>query len=159
MFSVCQLRGCEYSWVPRCAWVKGRGVTDTDHFERMQKIEGRQRTWVTVFWRSADFTVQSIVCSCSIGAQNQNERPVKYYMSPSDNNRLKSECRKFKKAAGCCIYMPHHRHGSMFGFFCKKCSIWGFGCKQIWVKGHWMNAGTKLQIFHHSMSINRVESS
>ncbi len=45
-------------------------------FQRMQKIEGRQK----VSLRSTDFTVQSVVCSCSIGVQNQrlvNE----YYMT------------------------------------------------------------------------------
>ncbi len=28
---------------------EGGGGTDTDHFERMQKIEGRERALVTVF--------------------------------------------------------------------------------------------------------------
>ncbi len=51
------------------------GVTDTNRFERMQKIQGRQRARVTVFSRSSDLTVGSVVFNCSIGAQNQNERP------------------------------------------------------------------------------------
>ncbi len=58
---------------------KGGGGSSTDHFERTQKIEGRQRVWVTVFWKSSDFTVRSVVSSCSLGVQNQNQRPQNEY--------------------------------------------------------------------------------
>ncbi len=43
----------------------------TEHFERMQKKEGRERAQVTVFRKSTDLIVPSIVSSCSIGIQNK----------------------------------------------------------------------------------------
>ncbi len=72
--------GCEYSRVWRCVWGKGGGVTDTDSFERMQRIEGRERARVTVLWGSTDFIVQSVVSSCSTGVWNQNQRPENEYV-------------------------------------------------------------------------------
>ncbi len=45
---------------------KGGGGSYTDRFERMLKIEGKKEGT-----RSTDFTVQSAVCSCSTGVQNQ----------------------------------------------------------------------------------------
>ncbi len=52
---------------------KGGGGSYTDRFETMQTTQGRQKVWVTVFWRSTDFTVLSVVFSCFIGVQNQNQ--------------------------------------------------------------------------------------
>ncbi len=45
-------------------------LTDTDRFERMQKIQGRDRARVSTFLRSTDFTALSLVSSGSIGVQN-----------------------------------------------------------------------------------------
>ncbi len=46
-------------------------------------IQGRQRARVTVFWRSTDVTVQSVVSSCSMGVQNQNQTPENKFNTPS----------------------------------------------------------------------------
>ncbi len=56
------------------------GGTDTDRFKRMQKIEGRERA-ESVFCRSTDFTIQSVVSSCFTGVQNENEKPKDEYNS------------------------------------------------------------------------------
>ncbi len=71
-------------WVQRrLTWGKGGGATHTNHFERMQVLEWRERAQVTVFWRSPDFNVRSVLSSCTIGVQNQNKRPEsKYNSSP-----------------------------------------------------------------------------
>ncbi len=37
----------------------------------MYKIQDREKAWVTVFWRSTDSTVHSVVSSCSVGVKNQ----------------------------------------------------------------------------------------
>ncbi len=83
---ICSTRQIWAEWTKknkreRRAGGKGEGETDTDRFKRMQKTEGRQRAQVTVFWRSTDFRVWSVVSSYSIGVKNQNERPEKEHNS------------------------------------------------------------------------------
>ncbi len=56
--------------------IRGKGRSNWhrlfwENAENKRKREGG----VTVFWRSTDLTVRSVVFSCSIGVQNQNERP------------------------------------------------------------------------------------
>ncbi len=66
-----------------CGGVQGGGKwgADTDRFERVQKIQGRERARVTVSWISTDFTVWwSVVSSCSIGVQNQNQGQENEYV-------------------------------------------------------------------------------
>ncbi len=51
----------------------------TDRFGRMQKVQGPDTVRVTVFQRSTDFTVWSVVSICSVGVDNQNQRPENLY--------------------------------------------------------------------------------
>ncbi len=62
----------------------------------LQIIKGRERTRVTVFCRSTDFIVWSVVSSCSIGVQNQNKRPKnEYNMAPLMKIMITVFCKRF----------------------------------------------------------------
>ncbi len=65
-------------WVQQSAKAgteEGEGEEETTQtiLRECRKQKKRQRVWVTV-WQSSNFSVQSVVSSCSIGVENQTQR-------------------------------------------------------------------------------------
>ncbi len=82
---------------------KGEEEPTQTILRKCRKYKKRQRAWVTVFWRSTDFTAQSVVFSCSIKVKSQNERPKNEYNSSPLNKLsviLKNAAQRWGKRRG-----------------------------------------------------------